>query len=1191
MVLVAPARDHHQQNLVAFQYNSAIYFFKNVPTLEEETPPSGRQLRPRICPTCRQQRRTCTCSSPSTRGRQTSRSPRSTPGSAKHQLGRPRQAARTVSGTSSEVTLPVAADTEAASFSLTLPASQPISSGSISKASSSDISAQSLIILEAKKSEETQSEYASSSKLMEEFHTSEVSQRTSTEIIENISHLDVSPRLDDVRTPASYQNVSSEGILGSGLRSVASRKEYTSHLTLQTGTSSLSVEGSQSISTLPQEGIVQPLSFQRKSEISGESSSSSGIHILKSKSIDNRALESFSGIHDSVEKLEEKMLDISTVSAMEGSSSLTTKESFSSSTSEAPIDVLTSPASSKSRFLSLRSSARPSTMRTSLRSKFELGLAEGSKKRGQTVKRAFEEELLPSEEEGPKTKKDIKNEENIQRQKEKSMSESSHEKDMEGSTSLVSSGDSALDVESELLEKRIEGDKTKASFTCPICQLVVSDLLHFKEHLESHSGTSGSSLKELELPSENLLSNPGDDDDDDDDDEGRKKVNHTCPICFKTFNSPGMLSHHLESHTGSSSKIEESLVSGGTFRGGGAGGSKRRSGHTCRVCSKVFVSPGRLSNHMYSAHPGLSGSSTSAGEVATTSGVFVSGGSGVKRKGSHVCPVCSKVFGSPGKLSQHMYSHTGERPFACTECNKAFSSKFKLVRHALIHSSDSERRYRCNACDRSFHRKDHLQNHAKVHSVVRARWRCDRCGREYGSPLSHRRHLALHAAQDDGALDCGVCGRHFNTTPDILHHLKVHAGSRTVKSPADRKFRCEHCDRRFFTRKDVRRHLVVHTGKRDFLCQFCPQRFGRKDHLVRHIKKSHHQGSLPSTARGARGGRRHKLTVTAAALGKSGVSGSSTSATETGAVEELHPHSALYGTSSRVEDVILIPRTSSFIESKVEERTNLPQGSMLEEASILSRSQIVASEGSLKIPSIETMLHAASPGYAGESTGMPGTSDVIPKSEEASLLPAVGSAGPSLEMVYAHPPPPYPSEGLQTQTYKVYEEGSREGMIKLEPSSSTRVSDIAHLLGLIPSTSQSSVLSETLSGVDQESLLMATQHLRTDEDIQRLLSGGTEQSQLLTTDEQQLLQFVESAASSVVGLELGSGESSGVPGESDVMASLLASNAGQRNVGATSTTPLPRFTQAFQSQQQQQPQQQPQPPPPPSSSQQQQEQR
>lgn len=32
---------------------------------------------------------------------------------------------------------------------------------------------------------------------------------------------------------------------------------------------------------------------------------------------------------------------------------------------------------------------------------------------------------------------------------------------------------------------------------------------------------------------------------------------------------------------------------------------------------------------------------------------------------------------------------------------------------------------------------------------------------------------------------------------------------------------------------------------RDFLCQFCPQRFGRKDHLVRHIKKSHHAQYRP----------------------------------------------------------------------------------------------------------------------------------------------------------------------------------------------------------------------------------------------------------------------------------------------------------------------------------------------------------
>src|SRR5437868_6992236 len=53
----------------------------------------------------------------------------------------------------------------------------------------------------------------------------------------------------------------------------------------------------------------------------------------------------------------------------------------------------------------------------------------------------------------------------------------------------------------------------------------------------------------------------------------------------------------------------------------------------------------------------------------------------------------------------------------------------------------------------------------------------------------------------------------------------------TKRPPSERRFKCDQCDRMFFTRKDVKRHLVVHTGIRNFACDFCSQRFGRKDHL------------------------------------------------------------------------------------------------------------------------------------------------------------------------------------------------------------------------------------------------------------------------------------------------------------------------------------------------------------------------
>lgn len=231
----------------------------------------------------------------------------------------------------------------------------------------------------------------------------------------------------------------------------------------------------------------------------------------------------------------------------------------------------------------------------------------------------------------------------------------------------------------------------------------------------------------------------------------------------------------------------------------------------------------------------------------------------LKTVGRHVCPICSKTFGSPGKLSQHMFSHTGEKPFECDKCLKAFSSKFKLVRHLLIHSD--ERQYCCPMCDRTFHRKDHLKNHMKVHSPVKKTYRCDKAGclKVYSSFLSYRKHAAVHAAEE-GDLECKICGKTFATKDEIVYHLKVHAGSRTVKNPSDKKYGCDFCDRRFFTRKDVRRHLVVHTGKRDFLCQFCPHRFGRKDHLVRHIKKSHCNVSLGVRLASSKGKRPRQVT-------------------------------------------------------------------------------------------------------------------------------------------------------------------------------------------------------------------------------------------------------------------------------------------------------------------------------------------
>ncbi|XP_059837195.1 zinc finger protein PLAG1-like [Hypanus sabinus] len=213
-----------------------------------------------------------------------------------------------------------------------------------------------------------------------------------------------------------------------------------------------------------------------------------------------------------------------------------------------------------------------------------------------------------------------------------------------------------------------------------------------------------------------------------------------------------------------------------------------------------------------------------------------------KSRKSFPCPLCGKIFTSVEKLKVHSYSHTGERPYKCSheDCTKAFVSKYKLLRHMATHSP--QKTHKCTYCEKMFHRKDHLKNHLQTHDPNKEAFKCEECGKSYNTKLGYKRHLALHAATS-GDLTCKVCLQTFESTGVLLEHLKTHAGKST-SGTKEKKHHCDHCDRSFYTRKDVRRHMVVHTGRKDFLCQYCAQRFGRKDHLTRHMKKSHSQELL-----------------------------------------------------------------------------------------------------------------------------------------------------------------------------------------------------------------------------------------------------------------------------------------------------------------------------------------------------------
>ena len=55
----------------------------------------------------------------------------------------------------------------------------------------------------------------------------------------------------------------------------------------------------------------------------------------------------------------------------------------------------------------------------------------------------------------------------------------------------------------------------------------------------------------------------------------------------------------------------------------------------------------------------------------------------------HKCKVCDKRFTRPSSLQTHMYSHTGEKPYACDVegCGRHFSVVSNLRRHKKVHKN------------------------------------------------------------------------------------------------------------------------------------------------------------------------------------------------------------------------------------------------------------------------------------------------------------------------------------------------------------------------------------------------------------------------------------------------------------------------------------------------------------------------
>ncbi|RVE43710.1 hypothetical protein evm_011646 [Chilo suppressalis] len=203
------------------------------------------------------------------------------------------------------------------------------------------------------------------------------------------------------------------------------------------------------------------------------------------------------------------------------------------------------------------------------------------------------------------------------------------------------------------------------------------------------------------------------------------------------------------------------------------------------------------------------------------------------------CPNCPATFLSIEELMAHQRRHVrhSERNHACGLCDKKFHEKSTLQRHIdLVH--EKKPTFRCEYCPEQFTSVSKLTRHVRSHAGERP-YPCKYCSKSFLKSHHYTRHLRVKHRETIrkprgpfGQSDyrCEQCEEAFTTQDDLIYHSAIHATQNLI---------CPLCQEKFENVDAVTAHIKSHVNGMEFMCDLCELVFTTKEKLENHLTSTH----------------------------------------------------------------------------------------------------------------------------------------------------------------------------------------------------------------------------------------------------------------------------------------------------------------------------------------------------------------